>query len=173
MSNEIHKKLVENSQKLATVQESKRFSVHFDYEDLCKRLRNIRYQKGSHSRLQSSLQLNINQIIAENSNTSATHKTSIPAKSTRQPNKAASVPRKNLLTNTKISSTTSLHSKLAQTDSKPSLHNRLSSRPKLENSKSSMSFSAATLRRRVSCTDKTSNLFSPKIIPNLKNSVKK
>jgi hypothetical protein len=170
MSNQIHKKLVEDSQKLATLQESKRFSVHFDYEDLCNRLRNIKYQKGSNSRLQSSLQLNINQIIAENSSISANKKTSIPAQSTRQPKKAASVPRKNLVANTNITSTTSLNVKIAQTDSKPSLQNQLSARPKPESSKSSISFSAATLRRRVSCTDKTSNLFSPRI---LKNNVKK
>lgn len=179
LSNEIHKKLAEDSQKRTTVHDSKLFSVHFDYNDLCKRLQNVKLQKGSssHFRLQSSLQLNINQIAAENHNLSSSNtKKSLITRSKSYSKKPSSLSRKTLPLDPKLTSAPKIAQNLNPTDSKQTVRfSNISKGSKLDisNPKPSTSIKTHGIRRRVSYCDKTSELFSPKSIKvNLKGGVK-
>ncbi|CAG9334978.1 unnamed protein product [Blepharisma stoltei] len=45
LTNDFHKRLIEESQKQATVSEDKRYGVHFEYNDLVRRLTKLKIEK--------------------------------------------------------------------------------------------------------------------------------
>lgn len=45
LSNDFHRKLIEDSQKGATIDEERKYGVHFEYRDLCQRLTSVMHER--------------------------------------------------------------------------------------------------------------------------------
>lgn len=50
LSNEFHRKLIDKSHREATISEDRRYGVHFDYKDICKRLIFIQRERDNHTK---------------------------------------------------------------------------------------------------------------------------
>lgn len=49
LSNDFHRKLIDNSHNEATITEDRRYGVHFEYKDICKRLISIQREREQHA----------------------------------------------------------------------------------------------------------------------------